>query len=207
MPEEQPSSDRRRWQVPGVPVSGPLNHLLRQASWARARLQPFSGRTIRFEAAPFLAALKIRENGEVEDASPDAWDVAFAASPGVMVRLLAQDRTAWQSVRTEGDTVLAREVLFIAQNLSWDVEEDLSRVFGDILAHRMVQAGADFARWQQQATDSLRRSFSAYVTDEQPLLATKAQLEKFHQDVDTLRDDAARLEQRIARLGERQTSG
>ena len=37
-----------------------------------------------------------------------------------------------------GDAALAREILYIAQNLKWDVEEDLSRVFGDVAAHRMV---------------------------------------------------------------------
>ncbi len=199
MTEEQ-STSGRSWQPPGVPLARPVNHLLRQASWARARLKPFAGRTIRFDATPFVVAFRIRDSGEVEDASANSWDVAFTITPGVMLRLIAQDRTAWQSVRTEGDTALAREVLFITQNLRWDLEEDLSRVFGDIVAHRMVQAGAELSRWPQQAAASLGRSFAAYWTEERPLLATRAEIEKFNQDVDQLRDDAARLEQRIAKL-------
>jgi ubiquinone biosynthesis protein UbiJ len=199
MAEQQSTSDRS-WQRPSVPFAKAVNHLLRQASWARERLKPFAGKTIRFDATPFVVALGIRESGEVEDVSPNSWDVAFTITPGVALRLAAQDKTAWQSVRTEGDTALAREVLFISQNLHWDVEEDLSRIFGDVLAHRMAQAGADFTRWQQQAATSLTRSFAAYWTEEQPLLATHAEIEKFNQDVDQLRDDAARLEQRIVKL-------
>jgi ubiquinone biosynthesis accessory factor UbiJ len=204
MTEPQPESGGS-WQPPSLPVARPVNHLLRQASWARARLQPFSGKTLKFDAAPFVVALRIRESGEVEDASPAVWDAAFTVTPGIMVRLLAQDRAAWQSVRTDGDTALAREVLFITQNLRWDVEEDLSRVFGDIFAHRMVEAGNELKRWPQQTADSLARSLAAYWTEEQPLLATRTEVDRFNQGVDALRDDTARLEQRIAKLGRTET--
>jgi ubiquinone biosynthesis protein UbiJ len=114
--------------------------------------------------------------------------------------MLASDQNAWQDVQTSGDTELAREILFIAQNLHWDAEEDLSRVFGDIVAHRMVQAAGDLKHWQQQATDSIARSAAAYWTDEQPLIATRHDVERFVREVDALRDDVARAEKRIERL-------
>ena len=99
-----------------------------------------------------------------------------------------------------GDTELAREVLFVAQHLRWDAEEDLSRVFGDILAHRMVQTASGFKHWQLQAADSIARSAAAYWTDEQPLIATRHDVERFVREVDALRDDVARAEKRIQQL-------
>ena len=127
-------------------------------------------------------------------------DAVFILTPGVALRMLASDKNAWQEVQMSGDTELAREVLFVAQNLRWDAEEDLSRVFGDILAHRMAQTAGGFKRWQLQAADSIARSAAAYWTDEQPLIATRHDVERFVREVDALRDDVARLEKRIKNL-------
>ena len=183
------------------PVAAAINHLLRSASWACERLKPFAGKTVQFELAPFSVALTIRDNGEVSDAAArPCCDATFTLTPGIALRMLSADKNAWQEVQVSGDTELAREVLFIAQNLRWDAEEDLSRVFGDIIAHRMVQAAGDLNRWQQQAADSLARSAAAYWTDEQPLIATRHDVERFVREVDALRDDVARVEKHIERL-------
>ena len=184
-----------------APAAAAINHLLRSASWARERLMPFAGKTAHFVLAPFAVTLTIRDSGEVEDsiaATPP--DAVFTLTPGVALRLLASDKNAWQEVQMSGDTELAREVLFVAQNLRWDAEEDLSRVFGDILAHRMVQAASGFKHWQLQAADSIARSAAAYWTDEQPLIATRHDVERFVREVDALRDDVARAEKRIQQL-------
>lgn len=185
-----------------APAAAVINHLLRGASWARERLKPFCGKTAQFTFAPFTIALTITDTGQVGPAATDACDAAFIVTPGAALRLLAADKNAWQNVQTSGDTELAREILFVWQNLRWDVEEDLSRVFGDIVAHRMVQTGTDLRRWQQQTTDHLARSLAAYWAEEQPLLATRTDVEHFNREVDTLRDDVARIEQRIARLSQ-----
>lgn len=181
------------------PAAAAINHLLRGAPWARERLKRFCGKTVQFTLAPFSIALAIRDNGEVDESARPC-DAAFTLTPGVALRMLASDQNAWQDVQTSGDTELAREILFIVQNLRWDAEEDLSRVFGDIAAHRMAQAGSSFVRWQRQAADSFARSAAAYWTDEQPLLATRQDVERFVREVDALRDDVARAEKRIANL-------
>jgi len=43
-------------------------------------------------------------------------------------------------VKIEGDVQLAAELGWLAENLRWDFEEDLSRVVGDIPAHAMADA-------------------------------------------------------------------
>ena len=181
------------------PVAAAINHLLRGSPWASERLKPFCGKTVQFTLAPFSVVLAIRDNGEIyESARPS--DAAFTLTPGVALRMLAADPNAWRDVQMSGDTELAREILFVAQHLRWDAEEDLSRVFGDIVAHRMVQAAGDLKHWQQQATDSIVRSAAAYWTDEQPLIATRPDVERFVREVDALRDDVARAEKRIENL-------
>lgn len=183
------------------PIAAAVNHLLRGAPWACERLIPFAGKTAHFSLTPFAVALTIHDSGEVENAvAGTGADASFTLTPGVALRVLTADKNAWQDVQMSGDTELAREILFVAQNLRWDAEEDLSRVFGDIIAHRMVQAASGLKNWQRQAADSIARSAAAYWTDEQPLIATRHDVERFVHGVDALRDDVARVEKRIERL-------
>ena len=117
-----------------------------------------------------------------------------------MLRLAARDETAWREVAITGDTDLASAIHHVARNLRWDVEEDLARVFGDVVAHRMAEAGRTFRRWGEQAADNTGRTFAEYWTEEQPLIAAARDLEEFSRAVDELRDDAARLEKRVEQI-------
>lgn len=187
------------------PTAAIINHLLKSASWARARLVPFAGRTVRFEVTPLATAYTILTTGDVSDTpSPAQADATFTLTPGLAMRILSGDATAWQSVKVEGDGALAREVLYISQNLKWDVEEDLSRVFGDVVAHRMVTTANDFMRWQRDTARHFAESMSAYWTDERPLVAPKYDIERFVREVDELRDHVARFEKRVDDLLRRQ---
>jgi ubiquinone biosynthesis protein UbiJ len=44
-------------------------------------------------------------------------------------------------VKIEGDVQLAAELGWLADNLRWDLEEDLSRIVGDVPAHAIAGAG------------------------------------------------------------------
>ena len=183
------------------PTAAALNHLLKSASWARARLQPFAGKVVRFELVPFAVVYILLETGEVANASASAVpDATFTLTPGIALRMLGGDAEAWQKVAVGGDGALAREILYVAQNLEWDAEEDLSRVFGDVIAHRMVSAASQLRRWQRDRARNMSIAMAAYWTDENQLIAPKPDIERFVRDVDTLRDDVARLEKRIQQV-------
>jgi ubiquinone biosynthesis protein UbiJ len=181
-----------------------VNHLLRGAAWAREELQRFAGRTARFETFPFGLSLTVLDSGEVALADADAVPAVTARlTPGLMLRLAARDETAWQDVEISGDTDFAQAIHHVARNLRWDVEEDLSRVFGDIAARRMAESGRTLNRWGAQALENTGRAFAEYWTEEQPLIAGKRDLDEFNRAVDALRDDVARLEKRIQNLTHR----
>jgi ubiquinone biosynthesis protein UbiJ len=116
------------------------------------------------------------------------------------LRLAARDDKAWGDVGITGDTDFAAVIHHLARELRWDIEEDLSRVFGDIAAHRMAETGRTLQRWGERSLENTGRSFSEYWTEEQPLIAGRLDLEDFIREVDHLRDDAARLEKRIENL-------
>ena len=179
-----------------------LNHLLRQQPWAAERLKPFAGKAVEFRCPPFPdLRLRITDEGLLDHARAEAVStLVVKLTPGALPFLLAGDETARKQVEIEGSADLASTVDHLFRNLTWDVEEDLSRVFGDIVAHRLASGGRAFATWQREAVLRLAENLAEYWTEEQPLLARPADVDSFCRDVDTLRDDVARIEKRIERL-------
>lgn len=179
-------------------ASAAVNHLLRGASWAREELRRFAGKTARFDLAPFSVSLTVQEDGQISPAATESTPaVTITLSPGLMLRLAARDEAAWREIETSGDADFATAINHVARNLRWDVEEDLSRAFGDIAAHRMAESARTLERWGEQALDNTGRAFAEYWTEEKPLIAGKRDLEEFNRAVDELRDDVARLEKHI----------
>lgn len=180
----------------------PLNHLLRGESWALIRLQAHAGKTARFCLPPFPdLALTIQASGEVSAAAKGASDDAtLTLIPGLLPRLLAHDEEAYRKVRVLGDSEFGEEILLIGKNLHWDVEQDISGVMGDILAHRVVRAGEGLMHWQTETARNLWQALVEYLTEEQPLLAKSMDMHEFIREVNTLRNHAASLEMRLNAL-------
>jgi ubiquinone biosynthesis accessory factor UbiJ len=178
-----------------------INRLMRRETWPLERLRPHAGRTARFRVPPFDLAFTILESGELAAAAPEATpDTNFTLTPPLLARIAAGDESAPREVVVEGDTGLAEAVFQLSRQLRWDVEEDLSRVVGDIAAHRLAEAGRRFAQWQAQALLGIAQTLAEYWTEEQPLIARSADVSEFVQDVDRLRNDVERLEKRIEKL-------
>mgnify|MGYP003476745351 CR=1 FL=1 len=115
-------------------------------------------------------------------------------------QMFAGDEAAFKDVPIEGDSAFAQEISYLVRNLKWDVEEDLSKVVGDVAAHRTVNTAKSFTGWAKQSTENRAQNFKEYWTEEKPLVAKSIRLEEFAKQVDTLRDDVERLEKRIDNL-------
>jgi ubiquinone biosynthesis protein UbiJ len=178
-----------------------LNRLLRSNVWALDALRPHAGKVVAVSCAPTTLRLIVLDSGELAPASADAVAATLIdVTPGLLLRMAASDSSAWTAARVSGDVELAAAIDHVRRNLRWDYEEDLSRVFGDIAAHRMGNAARGFDRWARQTTRNLAEAAAEYAIYEQPLVASSAAVTEFNRDVDVLRDDVARLEKRIALL-------
>ena len=171
-----------------------LNHLVCQNAWAREQLLPFAGKSVRFNIVPLTATLIVLEDGGLamtgEASEPDA---SVTLPPTVAVRLLASDEAVSTLVTLEGDNELASALSRVLRNMSWEYEEDLSRVIGDIPAHQLAQFGRRVAKESKRQAISLAGMFTEYWQEEQPLIAKKRHVQQFVKDVDTLREDVERL--------------
>ena len=120
-----------------------LNHVLMQEPQAMQRLVRQSGRVVLTQWRSFTFTVQITPAGLLdlagEGATPDLTLVLSEESPFALAKGLVQGNKP--PVRIEGDVQLAAEVNWLADNLRWDLEEDLSRIVGDAPAHMLAQAG------------------------------------------------------------------
>lgn len=178
-----------------------LNHLLTQNNWALQRLARFAGKTARFDIAPFSFAYTILDDGLLRSADGYAdVDALCVIAPSLLPRLLLKDEKAHTEIYSEGNAELLTEIFFLSRNLRWDIADDLSGLAGDIAAERIIQTVQNAQQQVREAAVNLSHATAEYWTEERPLLSKAQQISKFIQQVDTLRDDVARLEQRIGRL-------
>ena len=184
------------------PAARALNHVLRSAPLAMERLARHAGRTAAFHVGPLTVAFTVQTTGEVAAAVPGAArDLEVRISPFLLPRLAAHEEAAFREIEMQGDMELAQEVSFLAKNLTWDAEEDLSRAVGDIAAHRIVATARAFIGWSADTGVRLAQGAAEYWTEESPLIATRVKVDTFVSGVAELRDAVERLEKRIAKLG------
>ena len=179
-----------------------LNHLLNAEAWARDKLKPHAGQCVEFRSPPLPALhLAILDTGLLGSAAEDAApSLVVTIGPAALPAFLRGEDALLREIGIEGNADLAGTVQYLFRHLRWDVAEDLSKVFGDALAERMVTQGRRFAAWNRETAEKLAQNFAEYWTEEQSLLARPAEVRQFLADADQLRDDLARLEKRIDML-------
>lgn len=177
-----------------------LNHLLEAEAWARERLAPFAGEAVELRA-PSLPALRfsILPGGTVAAGGTEP-ALALTLGPELLLALARGEEHAMRSVEVAGNAKLATEVLLLVRHLRWDAEEDLSRLVGDVTAHRLAQAARGFAAWHLDAAQRLGAALADYATEEKRLLVRRPELEALSESLAGLRDAIERLVKRIERL-------
>ena len=180
-----------------------INHLLRQSGWALQRLAAHQGKTARFNIAPFSFAYTLAADGSLCKAEADAVpDVTCNIAPSLLPRLAVHDENAFAQITSQGDAALLSDIFYLSRHLRWDAAEDISHYSGDIAAERLVQLLGTGRQQLRSSTLNLAQAFAEYWTEERPLVAKSSSIHHFVQQVDVLRDDVSRLEQRINRLSQ-----
>ena len=205
-----------------------VNHLLSHNPEAAALLGAHAGKCLRFRAPPLPDLLaRIGADGRlltiddvhaVADAptaapsklpndSPNEPDLQIEFNPLSLPWLAATDPAlrarALRDMRIAGNLELAALIQQLAGSLRWDAEEDLSRVVGDVLAHRIAGAGRTLLASSQDNALRAAQSLSEYWLYEQPLLSSRAALQAFTQSLQQVQTRTSLLEQRLRRLEER----
>jgi ubiquinone biosynthesis protein UbiJ len=181
-------------------VVAALNHFLDAAHWARERLMAFPGKQATIAMPPLRLAFRVRADGtlEVTDGGPP--DVQISLPSNSPLLAVQGTDAIMREAHVSGSAEFADALRFVALNLEWDFEEDLSRIVGDIAAHRIAGFLKTCRQWQRDAAQRAAENLVHYLRDTAPTLVMPTDVETFVDAVDRLRDDLARLEKRIERF-------
>jgi ubiquinone biosynthesis accessory factor UbiJ len=124
-----------------------LNHVLQQEPEAQARLKRQASRVVEAHWRGFTVRLLATPAGLLDLApvtqNSDLTLTLTDESPWALVQSAVRGEKP--AVRIEGDVQLAAEVQWLVDHVRWDVEEDLSRIFGDAPAHAVATVGRRMA--------------------------------------------------------------
>lgn len=134
-----------------------INHVLGAEPAATARLLPHSGRTIelKLQGWPALLPALPRLQWRVSPAGllewcgmepPGSADLVVrvdAANPALLFARALAGEPAQLSIA--GDAQLATDIQWLVDNLRWDVEADLERWFGPVVARQLGRLGSALA--------------------------------------------------------------
>jgi ubiquinone biosynthesis protein UbiJ len=197
----------------GRALEAALNRALALDPETRDGLRALDGQRVALALEPLAAgaqplALQVRVDGERLVVGP----VAGEREPELSVRstlggLLAhlpmfrrQDAPPVGTMKLSGDAELARRLQQLATRFDPDWQQPFAAVFGDVLGVQVANAVAAAFRHARDAGRDLAATAAEYVTEESRDVVARAELDAFHDDVDALRDDAARLAARVDRL-------
>ena len=174
---------------------------------APEKLNNFDGKLICIEIRGLNKSLYLSiSDGEITVVKEFAEepDTTISGSPAALFKLgLHKDSAPLffsGEVEIRGDTRLGRDFKSLLAEMEIDPEEFLSRVTGDIAAHRIVGAFRELEKWRQSAANNLADDIGEYLQEESRDVVSGAEIDMFNQQVDILRNDVHRLEARVAQL-------
>lgn len=173
-----------------------LNHLLYGNDWARQRLASYAGKQALINLSTFQFGFVITDKGDIGPVIEPLPDVTIHMPADSPVRLLEGFEHLMGAARVEGNAEFATELSFVFRNLRWDAAEDLSRIFGDIAAQRMVHSAHQFIAWQKQIAGNLLENINEYLAFENHTLITRTEFMAFSSDLSQLENRLSRLELR-----------
>ena len=196
----------------GRALEAALNRALALDPDTRDALAGLDGRSVALHLASPPLALQVRVAGSRLEVGPvpdgDAPDLAVRSTLGGLLSQLPdllglgapRAGTPVGGLRIEGDADLARRLQRLAEGFDPDWQRPFAAVFGDVVGVQVANAVGGALRHARGAAGALATNAAEYVTEESRDVVPRAELDAFHDDVDTLRDDVERLAARVARL-------
>jgi ubiquinone biosynthesis accessory factor UbiJ len=131
-------------------------------------------------------------------------DVLIKGTPTNFIMMMASSKKKNDSLPTDmqiiGDIGLAQRFQEIMQNIEIDLEEPLSKWVGDTMAYQIGKFIRGTSRFARNTSKTLATDISEYLRFEINMLPDDLLVEEFSKEVDVLREDVERFEQRVNKL-------
>lgn len=187
------------------PLEGVVNQLLALDPETPSRLRPLAGHSVLIELPEADLSLRAEFNERgLSLSQADEQQANADASVRLPIKAalsLARSRGEQaQGVEFRGDVAIVHALRRLAGGLEIDWEEQLSRLTGDIVAHRVGLAVSGVMGWLGQSRRTFEANMGEYLTEEARQLPPRLEIAAFLDDIDRLRQDSDRLQARLERL-------
>jgi ubiquinone biosynthesis protein UbiJ len=182
-----------------------INQVLRDDPWAASRLAGFAGSSLRVAIADrTLLRYTIEPDGLLA-----AHQVFGDDEPTLSIELPANAAALFVShgrqgvikaAKIRGNIELANALNEIMDQIRPDPEGFLASKIGDIAAHRIMGLFYSVKQGAAELATRLKEQFTEHVAEGDSVIVPTPEVQSFMDDVNTLRNDVARLEQRVKRL-------
>ena len=183
-----------------------LNGYIQESGTAAELLDELDGESfgIIVEGTGFAIRLAAKRGAlRLEWAGADSSTAAVRGAPLSLLALLRSD--GGQGVRDagvvlQGDAEVAERFWRMLLLARPDVEEELSRVVGDVLAHEMGNVARRAEVFGRRMLEALSKNTAEYLQEESRQLPPRLEAEAFFRNVERLRDDVERADRRLEGL-------
>lgn len=182
-----------------------INRALRDDPWAASRLAAFSGSSLRISLAErSLMRYTIEPDGLLAAHQVFGDDEATLSIelPGNAAALLVSHgrQGVIKAAKVRGNIDLANALNEVMDQIRPDPEAFLASKIGDIAAHRIMGFAQSLKESAAHLAIRLQDQFTEHVAEGQSVIVPTPEVQAFMDHVDTLRNDVARLQQRVDRL-------
>ena len=188
------------------PIASVLNRNIRETTPARELCEKLDGAVIAVNvdntamSTWFIVHEDVLELTTDYDGEPD---VIISGSLLTLARMggdpgLAALRDG--TLELTGDAHMAERFQRLLSLAKPDLEEELSGLVGDVAAHRVGEVIRGIGKWGRDARSTMGANIREYLQEESRDAPSRYEVDRFADDVGTLRDDVDRLEARIKRL-------
>ena len=194
------------------PVASIINRGIDDNDDAQNLCNALDGRSLRIVASPLPKPILISAAGGMVDVSSDTQQQADAEISGTIIelnRLMFIDSHApirEGHVEVVGDVDIAdrfRELVLCARP---NLEEELADWFGESLASQISSFTRDTRDWAADLAEDLTDRATDYLHEDAGQLLAPNEINTHFAAVDELVNDAERLEARLSRLTEKQST-
>lgn len=184
-----------------------LNRYLQMDPDSRHQLSRMAGKCLALELTGLALTLYllVDEQGiQVFSDYAGKIDATLSGTPMELLNL-ALEKTPGPAMfaggaKITGDTELGQAFKRLFDRLDIDWEEHLSRYTGDIVAYKIGNLFRSGLQWGTQASQTFRQDIAEYLLEEEHLVPSKQEMERFFSDIDLLREDSDRLQARLQKL-------
>lgn len=99
-----------------------------------------------------------------------------------------------------GDPGIAQDFQRLLDLARPDWEEEISRILGDPIAHKVGNLAREMAEWGRRTAGTLAKDSGEFLTEESRQIPTRFEMDEFLDEVDRLREDVDRLAARLGRI-------